>query len=203
MIAHLTYPIAVFVFLFTGLLGCEEKAAPPESNVVSGKITSADTQPPTSADQPAESEEIEAQASQASEMKMADETLAVDLADAYNPEGRIDPFQPLFQKKEEQETQVKAEKKKFIPQTPLQMVDLSQLKVSGIIRSPNGHKALVEEASGKGYIVSEGTYLGNRGGKIITIGNDTLVVEEPHEDNFGNEVMKTREMKINRPAGEK
>ena len=203
MIAHLTYPILVFLFLITALFGCEGKASPPESNVVSGKITSSDLGQTAATDQPPASEEVETQASQTSQMQMTDETLAVDLADAYNPEGRIDPFQPLFQKKEEKETVVKAEKKKFIPQTPLQMVDLSQLKVSGIIRSPNGHKALVEEASGKGYIVTEGTYLGNRGGKIITIGNDTIMVEEPQEDNFGNEVMKTREMKLNRPAGEK
>ena len=202
MIAHLTYPIMVLVLLLVGAVGCEEKAAPPESNVIRNKIAPVATTAEPTATAPEQSEESEPQAPLAAELDISDETLAVDLADAYNPEGRIDPFQPLFQKKEVEEKTVKEEKKKFIPQTPLQMVDLSQLKVSGIIRSQNGHKALVEEASGKGYIVSEGTYLGNRGGKIINIGNDTIVVEEPQEDNFGNEVLKKRELKINRPAGE-
>jgi len=202
MIAHLTYPIIVFVFLSLAMLGCEEKSPPPEAKVIRNPIAQADTTAQAPAPQTNKASDPIGKKPSATKTSLEDETLAVDLADAYNPEGRLDPFQPLFQKKEEKEAKTKR-KKKFIPQGPLQMVDLSQLKVAGIIRSPNGHKALVEEASGKGYIVTEGTYMGNRGGKIITIGNNTIVVEEPHEDNLGNEVMKKREMKINRPAGEK
>ena len=31
---------------------------------------------------------------------------------------------------------------------------------------PRGNKALVEEADGKGYVVSMGTYVGNNGGRV-------------------------------------
>ena len=75
----------------------------------------------------------------------------------YNPKGRVDPFEPLF-KDEPEVAPVLAKKKKRIPRTPLERIDLGQLKLVGIIMASSGNRALVQEASGKGYIIKEGTY---------------------------------------------
>jgi hypothetical protein len=66
-----------------------------------------------------------------------------------------------------------------IPHTPLQKVDLSQLKLSGIIRASSGHKAMVEEASGKGYVIEKGTFIGINCGRVAQILKDRIIVDEP------------------------
>ncbi len=99
----------------------------------------------------------------------------------YNPEGKIDPFAPLF--REEKPAAVKTVKKGkgkiCIPLTPLQRSDLSQLKLVGIIRSASGNKAMVEEASGKGYVIKKGTYIGINCGTVREILKDRVFVDEP------------------------
>jgi hypothetical protein len=72
----------------------------------------------------------------------------------YNPLGKLDPFEPLFKEKPEI-TQVKRKIKKRVPRTPLEKIALSQLKLVGIVMAPSGNKALVQEASGKGYIINK------------------------------------------------
>lgn len=133
-------------------------------------------------------------------------------SEEYNPAGKIDPFEPLFKEeepeKEEDEVVEEPEpgqtvkKKRRIPRTPLEKMDLEQLKLVGVIRAKSGNKALVEEASGKGYIITEGTYIGIHSGRVIDIMKDRIVVEEEYEDPYGKMISRTRELKIQRPPGE-
>jgi len=54
----------------------------------------------------------------------------------YNPEGKVDPFAPLFKDKPAARTvqkKQKAKRIKRVPRTPLEKIDLSQLKLVGII----------------------------------------------------------------------
>ncbi|OEU69216.1 MAG: hypothetical protein BA864_01985 [Desulfuromonadales bacterium C00003093] len=99
----------------------------------------------------------------------------------YNPEGKIDPFAPLFREKKSAavKTLKKGKGKICIPLTPLQKIDLSQLRLVGIIRSASGNKALVEEASGKGYVIKKGTYIGINCGTVGKILKDRVIVDEP------------------------
>ena len=118
----------------------------------------------------------------------------------YNPAGKIDPFEPLFREKA-----VMAKKKKKIkrqPQTPLERIDLSQLKLVGIILAASGNRALVEESSGKGYVVKTGTYIGINGGKIVEIDKELVTVEEQFEDVFGKIQTQKRKLKLPKPPGE-
>ena len=48
-----------------------------------------------------------------------------------------------------------AAKKKIrrVPRTPLERIDLSQLKLVAIIVSKSGNTALLEDATGKGYVI--------------------------------------------------
>ena len=119
----------------------------------------------------------------------------------YDPKGKIDPFEPLF-KETPTVASVKKQREKRTPRTPLERIDIGQLKLVGIILAESGNKALVEEASGKGYIVKIGTYLGTNSGKVVKIEKDTVVVAEEYEDVLGNVTVRNTEIKLPKPPGE-
>ncbi|MDY6950310.1 MAG: pilus assembly protein PilP, partial [Thermodesulfobacteriota bacterium] len=122
----------------------------------------------------------------------------------YNAVGKIDPFQPLFRIKAEPAAKAKKKvKKKRLPLTPLQKVSLGQLKVVGIIQLPGGDKALVEDAAGKGFIITKGTYIGQNFGRVKEILKDRVVVEEEVEDVLtGKMKLKTTELRLHKEAGD-
>ena len=124
----------------------------------------------------------------------------------YDPEKRVNPFIPLFKAKPENtpaETQMaKKKSRKRIPQTPLERISLSQLKLVAIIRAPSGNRALVEDSSGKGYIIKQGTYIGLNAGIVTQINSDSVVVEEEKENLMGELVLQNTEMKLQKPTGE-
>jgi type IV pilus assembly protein PilP len=122
---------------------------------------------------------------------------------SYIPAGKIDPFVPLL--KEEPVKALPSEKSKMEkrePTTPLERIDLSQLKLTAIIQTRSGLKAMVEETTGKGYIVGVGTYMGIHSGKVVNILKDRVVVEEEVEDALGNVVSRNSELKFQKPSGE-
>ena len=118
---------------------------------------------------------------------------------AYDPTGKIDPFEPLFKAKP---ASVKKQKrKKRIPQTPLERIELSQLKLVAIIVASSGNRALVEETTGKGYVIKSGTYIGTNAGKVVKIKKNKVIVEEEFEDVFGKIKTRQRELKLPKPVG--
>jgi len=119
----------------------------------------------------------------------------------YNPLGKIDPFEPLF-KDEPELAPSESKRKKRIPRTPLENIDLGQLKLVGVILASSGNRALVQEASGKGYIIKEGTYIGVNSGKVTEIKNDRVIVEEEIEDVVGNPTIRNKELVLPKPPGE-
>ncbi|MDD2389563.1 MAG: pilus assembly protein PilP [Desulfobacterales bacterium] len=121
----------------------------------------------------------------------------------YDPEGKVNPFMPLIGGIGSDSEEIKnGERKKRIPLTPLEKIDLSQLKLAGIIRAKGANKALVEESSGKGYIIVVGTFIGIHSGKVTDILKDRVIVEEEFEDIPGKVVVRKREMKLQKPPGE-
>jgi len=119
----------------------------------------------------------------------------------YNPEGKIDPFAPLF-KEGDASGPDKQNKERRIPRTPLEMVDLGQLKLVAIMHAKSGNKALVEEVSGKGYIVAKGTYMGMNSGRVVKILKDGIIIEEESENIMGKRIIQERELKLQKPPGE-
>lgn len=124
----------------------------------------------------------------------------------YSAKNKIDPFEPLFKPKKAQKPKpAEVKERPSVPKrrlTPLEKVDLDQLKLVGIVRADSGNKALVEDASGKGYIVIHGTYMGIHSGKVVGILKDRIVVEEEDKDMLGNVRVHKREMKFQRPSGD-
>lgn len=118
---------------------------------------------------------------------------------AYDPTGKVDPFEPLLRDKP---VAVKKQKrKKRIPQTPLERIELSQLKLVAIIVASSGNRALVEESTGKGYVIKTGTYIGTNAGKVVKINKNNVIVEEEFEDVFGKIKTRQRELKLPKPVG--
>lgn len=128
-------------------------------------------------------------------------------AEGYSAKGKPDPFAALF-RDESEEAATSApvvsgsKRKKRIATTPLEKVDLSQLKLVATVRSHNGNAALVEDASGKGFIVKKGTYIGINSGSVVQIVRDRIVVEEEIETLLGEISLQKRELKLQKPPGE-
>ena len=124
-----------------------------------------------------------------------------EISDLYNPEGKLDPFAPLIKEKPVNlpVKQRKAVRRKLL--TPLEKLDLSQLKLVAILRLKSGNRALVEEDSGKGYVIKKGTYIGTHSGKVAKILSDRIIVEEEVEDIYGKISVRKKEIKL-KPPGE-
>ncbi|MCP4366738.1 MAG: pilus assembly protein PilP [Deltaproteobacteria bacterium] len=129
---------------------------------------------------------------------IASVSIAAPTPGTYTARGKVDPFEPLFKEKPVS----RKKKKKRIPRTPLEKISLGQLKLVAIIRASGGNKALVEESSGKGYVIKKGTYIGLNAGKIIKIEKDNIIIEEEIEDIQGNIKVRQRELKLQKPSGE-
>jgi len=84
----------------------------------------------------------------------------------------------------------------------LEKVDLSQLKLVAIVRAESGNRALVQDATGKGYVLNLGTYIGIHSGIVKEIQKDKVIVEEEVEDIYGKESLREREMVLQKPLGE-
>jgi Tfp pilus assembly protein PilP len=66
------------------------------------------------------------------------------------------------------------------PMTPLQKMSVAEIDrgLRAISWGELGRKAVIEDAAGKGYIVSVGTPAGDRNGVITGIFNDCLVIQQ-------------------------
>ena len=67
---------------------------------------------------------------------------------------------------------------------------------------PNENRALVQEATGKGYIVKTGTYIGLNSGKIVQILKDRIVIEEEVEDVYGKTTIPKKLLQLQKSPGE-
>jgi type IV pilus assembly protein PilP len=61
---------------------------------------------------------------------------------------------------------------------------------------------LVQETSGKGYVVTKGTYIGTNSGKIVQILKDRIIIEEESEDIYGKVSIIKKPLKLQKTPGE-
>ncbi|MCU0589263.1 MAG: pilus assembly protein PilP [Syntrophobacteraceae bacterium] len=111
---------------------------------------------------------------------------------AYNPKVMLDPFKPFIQQTEapppvtsltEEDLDAPPPEPQR-PLTPLQRMRISEVEagLKAIMWGPLGRRAIIEDASGKGYIVSVGTPVGERNGVVSEIFNDHLVIQQENWD---------------------
>ena len=214
------------VCLLWGPVGCggDEETAPAQPEVVATKIKTGAPKKPAPVKKPAVqavappaataapaagAAEGDAAAIQKTmddiKKKAAEGTVSRYRARLYNPEGKIDPFENPFKKEVPQkpvEEETDSNKPERIRQTPLESIDLSQLKLVGVIKFPTGYKAIVEEQSGKGYMVKVGTYIGTNYGQVTEIQDDRIIIKEKVKDILGKYKDQTSQLKLQKPLGE-
>ncbi len=129
-------------------------------------------------------------------------TLLFQSEETYDFKDRVDPFIPLISEKKDSAPAAGA--KEDIPQrilTPLEKMELSQIKLVAVLESSKGTIAMVEEASGKGYEVRVGTYMGRNGGRVSAINSDGLLVKEFYTDYRGKRLERVEEIKFHKNEG--
>jgi type IV pilus assembly protein PilP len=130
-----------------------------------------------------------------------------DAESGYNPAGRIDPFEPLFQARQEKMSpgSMKSQSIRDARRgklTPLEKLDISQLTLTAIIQGQQRNVAMVQESTGKGHVIKKGTYLGINSGRVVEITKNAVVIEEEVEDLLGKIIVRKREMKLQKPLGD-
>lgn len=212
--------IGILVVAIAGIYSCGEKAPPVTQPKTVKKIITEQKRKPAEKSETPQSKpaSLQKRPTAAAQISGKDESTgkpddikavsdliqeSMAVAGTYDPKDRFDPFEPLF--KDEPEAPISAGKdkrKKRTPQTPLERVALSQLKLSAIMRTPKGNSAIVEDATGKGYVIKKGTYIGLNSGQVIQIDRDGIIIEEEIEDLMGELKIKNTELKLQKPAGE-
>jgi Tfp pilus assembly protein PilP len=106
----------------------------------------------------------------------------------YEAGGRRDPFQPYdFAPKESDEGDGRP---------ALERYELSQLKLTAIIAAGELSSATVEDASGRGFIVRNGTTIGVNRGSVTEILADKITVVETTTDSAGRSKTNTVTMRL-------
>ena len=114
-------------------------------------------------------------------------------APAYIVEGKPDPFKPLNLE------WGSLEKQKLAKVLPLQQFELSEFELVGILSTSGTRKALVQDLTGKGYLVQVGTKIGKKGGRLSKILSQEVLVEEPYQDYLGRAKIRKVALKLPRP----
>lgn len=117
----------------------------------------------------------------------------VEASFQYDPTGLRDPFRSFEWEREKlAEAEVRG---------PLEEFDVSQLSVVGVVWNVGNARALIQDPSGQGFIVSEGARVGKNDGRIIKIDDSVVVVKETYVDLMGQEATKDIELRIRRSEG--
>lgn len=118
----------------------------------------------------------------------------------YNSYDKIDPFTPLIQSKSEIMSIVDTDPERI--RTPLEKIELSQIRLVAVIIMENKRIAMVEEASGKGYDVGIGTYIGKNRGKVSEIKKNSIIITELVKNFKGKIIEQVQEIKLHKGDNE-
>ena len=79
---------------------------------------------------------------------------------------------------------------------PLEQFDLNQLSIVAVVWATERPRALVEDPSGRSYIVQVGTPIGKNDGAVLQIRDNSVLVRETYVDYLGAQTNKEIEMRI-------
>lgn len=122
--------------------------------------------------------------------------LLAPLPHVYNPQGKPDPFRPFLRES------TGGRGAEGACATPLECMDLGQLSLTAVVSEPGGRMlAMVQDASGKGYVIKKGIRIGYNKGVVKDILPDRVVVEEESEDMRGQPLVRERILPLH-PEGQ-
>ena len=101
---------------------------------------------------------------------------------SYNAVGKRDPFRSFISK-----TVVVDSGEEAIG--PLQVHEIDQYKLRGIVWNIGAPRALVEDPDGIGHVVDIGTLIGKNWGKVTQIKPEEIVITEEYRDPIENELI--------------
>ncbi len=110
----------------------------------------------------------------------------------YDPKGKPDPFQPTRVTLETKDNG----KRKVLP---LEQFEVNEYELVSIVSGSEIKKAMVQDLTGKGFLIQEGTRIGKRNGKVIQITDRQVVVEESFQDFLGRKSSRKILLSIPRP----
>ncbi len=122
---------------------------------------------------------------------------------AYSPAGVADPFIPFVRLSVREEDREVLERPQR-PLTPLERIEIGQLKLVGIIwdtDASHAPSAMVELPDGKGFILKKGTVVGPNQGQVIAILTDQVILVEEVTNIYGATVQKRTILEL-RPGQE-
>ena len=97
-----------------------------------------------------------------------------------------DPFKPLLATEAPRAGKSGGGLPLNLNQLPIQAIDASKFKVSGIVAGINENKALIIDPNGRGYVVKRGMLIGNNNGRISKISNNAVEITEQYRDEDGH-----------------
>lgn len=109
---------------------------------------------------------------------------------SYNPTGKPDPFKPFISASRSKGTLADT------GTTPLQNLEVNQLTLIGVISDSPEPLAMVEDASGKGYVLRIGSRVGLHEGLVSKIFADRVVVTEKHRDFRGKVIQRSVTLRL-------
>ena len=101
-----------------------------------------------------------------------------------------DPFRPMTLRPKAETT------RKRENLSPLERLELSQLKLVGIVWDIGDPRGMVEDNAGLGYVVRIGTPIGSNDGKVKAIRRNEVIVEEFYSDEYGARKKRDVGMKL-------
>ena len=112
----------------------------------------------------------------------------------YQATSRPDPYKPFIAPKTVNPSELLDEDKEL---TGMQLFEPAQLSLVGVMDTPKGRVAMVEDATKKGYTITEGQLIGKRG-KVTEIQKDQVLVTETAQTRGGEEIKTVVSMKMKR-----
>lgn len=115
--------------------------------------------------------------------------------------GRPDPFVPFI----EPQVATKLDPNEIVDDaielTGMQLFEPGQLKLVAVMYAMDKNIAMVQDVTGKGYVISEGVLIG-RHGVVSQISPDEVIITETTRTRAGKEIVNTVVMRMNK-EGEK
>ncbi len=121
----------------------------------------------------------------------------------YSIENRADPFVPFISEKA---TTVEINMNEIVddsgPLTGMQLFEPGQLNLVALMRTGGRDVAMVEDFSGKGYVLTEGMKIGRRG-VVMDIAANSVLIEETARTRAGKEIVTKVVMTLKKEEGER
>lgn len=115
----------------------------------------------------------------------------------YELTGRPDPFVPFIEPQVATKLDPNEIVEDEIELTGMQLFEPGQLKLVAVLFGPDKKIAMVEDVTGKGYVLNEGVLIG-RHGVVDQITTDQVIITEKTRTRAGKEIINSVVMRLNK-----